>query len=326
MDGVTTASERLSPGLDVSFPNVRIEKGNLVRNVRNFRRTLQALQPATLLTHNFGSIEWVISNRPALTRHIHVEDGFGPDERASQKPRRVWLRRMWLRGRPVVLPSTTLMKIARHTWRLDASFLHYVPNGIDLDHFASADAGRSWPGTGPVIGTIAALRPEKNVARLIRAFGILAARRPARLVLVGDGAQRTELEALTAHLGLQSKVFFEGHVAHPASVLKSFDIFAMSSDTEQMPISLLEAMAAGLPAAVTDVGDTRSMLAEIGWPFVVPCDDDALAKALLDLVDNCDREEIGRANRAKAVQNFSQVSMFERWSDLLEGRSSKGHS
>ena len=326
MDGVTTASERLSPGLDVSFPGVEIEKGKLLWNVRHFRSTLKRLQPATLLTHNFGSIEWAIANRPTIMRHIHVEDGFGPDERAVQKLRRVWLRRMWLRGRPVVLPSNTLMKIAQQTWRLDASFLHYVPNGIDLDHFAIADAGRTWPGDGPIIGTIAALRPEKNVARLIRAFGIVAARRPARLVLVGDGAQRIELEALTAELGLQSRVFFEGHVARPASVLKSFDIFAMSSDTEQMPISLLEAMAAGLPAAATDVGDIRCMLPEIGWSLVVPCDDAALAEALLDLVDNCDREELGRANRVKAVQNFSQVSMFERWSDLLEGRLSKAHS
>ena len=212
MDGVTVARERLRPGLDVTFPNVEVRKGDLLGNLRRFRDVIRALGPTTMLTHNFGSIEWAIANRLSLVRHIHVEDGFGPEERELQLPRRVWLRRIFLRRRPIVLPSQNLMRIARQAWQMDESQLHYVPNGIDLARFSSQVVSHAWPGEGPVIGTVAALRPEKNVGRLIRAFHSAASRAPARLVIVGDGPQRSDLETLAATLGLSGRIHFAGHV------------------------------------------------------------------------------------------------------------------
>ena len=93
----------------------------------------------------------------------------------------------------------------------------------------------------------------------------------------------------------------------------------MSSDTEQMPISLLEAMAAGLPTAATDVGDIASMLPEAGRAFVTPRDDEALGAALTALIRDPDlRVQLGRASRAKAAQSFDEADMFRRWSSLLE--------
>ncbi len=68
---------------------------------------------------------------------------------------------------------------------------------------------------------------------------------------------------------MRERVHFAGHVAQPAALIKALDVFAMSSDTEQMPISLLEAMAAGLPAAATDVGDIAAMLPEAQQELVV---------------------------------------------------------
>jgi glycosyltransferase involved in cell wall biosynthesis len=273
-----------------------------------------------LLTHNFGSIEWAAANRPMLARHIHVEDGFGPEERERQLPRRVWLRRVFLRGRTVALPSQTLMRIAGETWRLDRRRLHYVPNGIDLARFTGRADGVLWPGEGPAVGTVAALRQEKNIARLLRAFHIATQDAQARLVLIGDGPERAGLERLTGELGLRERVHFAGHVPQPAALIKSLDVFAMSSDTEQMPMSLLEAMAAGLPTAATDVGDIRAMLPTIAHEFVTPCDDRALATALAALIANPQlRAELGRASRGKAERDYSQEKMFVRWAALLEG-------
>jgi glycosyltransferase involved in cell wall biosynthesis len=319
MDGVTTARERLDPGLDVAFPDVLIRKSDTVGNVRRFRAAIRALGPRTMLTHNVGSIEWSMANRLKLVPQVHVEDGFGPEERERQLPRRVWLRRVFLRGRTVALPSQTLMRIALDTWQLPARHVHYVPNGIDLARFAGPKPADPWPGDGPLIGTVAALRPEKNVARLVRAFGLASADRPARLLLIGDGPERPALEALVDELGLRHRVRFAGHVSQPAELIRSLDVFGLSSDTEQMPISLLEAMAAGLPVAATAVGDVAAMLPPAQLDWVVPRDDAALAGALASLI--CDpgrRATLGAANRRRAEAEFDQSKMFSRWETLLQ--------
>jgi glycosyltransferase involved in cell wall biosynthesis len=212
------------------------------------------------------------------------------------------------------------MRIATETWRLSPRSLRYVPNGIDLARFMGPSPPCPWPGDGPVIGTVTALRPEKNLARLLRAFRLAAAEAPARLVLIGDGPERPALEALAAELGIAGRVQFAGHVADPLRHIKALDIFAMSSDTEQMPISLLEAMAAGLPAVATDVGDIRAMLPQVSRRFVTALDDGAFAGALSALIrDGALRRELGSANRAKAERDFDQSTMFAAWAELLDG-------
>ncbi|HET6185321.1 MAG TPA: glycosyltransferase [Acetobacteraceae bacterium] len=314
MDGRTDARERLSPRLDVSFPEIAIRPGSLFGNLLPFRRTLKSLRPDLLLTHNWGSLEWAIANLPGLARHIHFEDGFGPEERDRQLPRRVHTRRLVLRRSTVVLPSRTLLAIAGDIWRLPPRVLHYVPNGIDLARFDGIRPERlSAP---PVVGTVAALRPEKNLARLLRAYA--ASDVPGSLVIVGDGTERPVLQALARELGIAARTVFTGHVADPAALIAGFDLFALSSDTEQMPISVLEAMAARLPLAATDVGDVRTMLAPENRAFVVPRDDAALAAALRSLVagpELCAR--IGAANRARAEQEFDQERMFAVYAALF---------
>ena len=319
MDGVTAARERLAPDVQVTFLKIDIRKGDLLSNLKRFRNVIRVVAPKTMLTHNFGSIEWAMANRLSLVRHVHVEDGFGPDEREVQLARRVLLRRAFLHRRTIILPSQNLMRIAREVWRLDQRRLHYVPNGIDLGRFSSQVPAVTFSGDGPVIGTVAALRPEKNIGRLIRAFHSAVSCTPARLVIVGDGPQRGELESLAATLGLSARIHFIGHVDKPDSLIKGFDIFAMSSDTEQMPISLLEAMAVGLPAAATDVGDIASMVPDVGRALVTPCDDAALASALTTLIqDPALRIRLGLASKLKAAECFDQSDMFHRWSSLLD--------
>ena len=314
LDGVTDCAARLAPTLDVVFPDVVIRKGDLVGNVRAIRRLLRALRPSVMVTSNWGSIEWAIANALPLVRHIHTEDGFGPEERDRQLPRRVSTRRLALRRSIVVLPSRTLMNIACDQWRLDPARLRYIPNGVDLSRFAS-DGSRSH---GSTVGIVAALRPEKNVGRLIRALHAVDA--PWRLVVVGDGGERAALEAMTASMGLQSRVSFIGQQADTARYYNEFDIFALSSETEQMPLSVLEAMAAGLPVASTDVGDVRAMVAAQNDAFIGALTDGALAGSLRALLMNPDlRREIGAANRAKAEAEFNQDIMFEAYGHLFAG-------
>ena len=317
MDGNIACRERLDPGLDVTFPAVDIRKGDTLGNIRRFRHFLTATRPHTLITSNWGSIEWAMANQATGIRHVHVEDGFGPEERSTQLPRRVLTRRLFLRRRTVVLPSQTLRRIATEIWKLDPARVIYVPNGIDLSRFTP----RAIPREGvPVIGTVAALRPEKNLQRLLEAFAKLATIRPLRLTIVGDGPQRGELEVLASRLGIADAVTFAGHQRDPADLVRDFNIFALSSDTEQMPISVLEAMAAGLPVAATDVGDVRAMLSAANAPMVGPLDANSLATSLQALLDDPGKARaIGAANRAKAETDYADTDMFAAYARLFDG-------
>ncbi len=315
LDGVTECSRRFVPGLDVTFPAIETDKRDPLGNLRRIRGMLRSLRPAVLVTSNWGSIEWALANLGPLARHIHTEDGFGPEERHVQLRRRVWTRRLALRRSIVVLPSRTLLRIATEVWRLDPQRLRYIPNGVDLQRYASPpDHVREH--AVPVIGVVAALRPEKNVGRLLRAMRQIQA--PARLVIVGDGGERAVLQRLAAELGLADRVDFIGHVTDTQRFYREFDLLALSSDTEQMPLSVLEAMAAALPVVATDVGDVRTMLSEENGPFIVPREDRPLASALHALLDDpALRCRVGQANRRKAAQSYDQEAMFQAYSRLL---------
>ncbi len=324
MDGNTACRARLAPGLDVAFPDNPLRKGETLANLGRIMATLRALRPDLLVTSNWGTIEWAMANALARIPHLHMEDGFGPEERARQIPRRVWLRRLFLRRATVMLPSQTLLRIATAQWRLPARHLRYVPNGIDLARFAArfAHGPRGIPpwgdGEGPVVGTVAALRAEKNLSRLLAAFAAVPP--PARLVIVGNGPERAALAAQAAALGLAARVHFTGAIDDTAPVYRFFDVFALSSDTEQMPLSVLEAMASGLPVAATDVGDVRAMLAPENAAFVLPPSETALAGAITRLLaDPAARAAIGAANRARAEQVFDQRAMFRAYADLFGG-------
>jgi glycosyltransferase involved in cell wall biosynthesis len=315
LDGNLACRERLDPGLDVTFPLVRAGKHAMLSNTWAYRGLLRGWRPDALVTCNWGAIEFALANILPVSRHMHVVDGFGPEERDTQIPRRVLMRRIALGRTPVVLPSRNLVRIATEVWKLPPRVIRYVPNGVDLSRFATDGAQR---GAGePVIGTVAALRAEKNIARLLQAFALLPA---GRLVIVGDGPERQVLEALAASLGVAERVRFAGHHQDTAPFYAGLDVFALSSDTEQMPLSVIEAMASGLPVVSTDVGDVRLMVAEANAPFVTGLDVAALAGALTDLVaDPAARRRIGSANRAKAERDFDQAAMFAAHGALWRG-------
>jgi len=307
-------------GIPIAYEKLHFDKRNILDSWRQFRTALGAIQPDVLLTYNWGAIEWALVNRwSRAVRHIHVEDGFGPEEAQKQLLRRVWTRRLALSGRntTVVLPSRNLMRIALGQWSLSAGRVRFIPNGVDCARFAvpSREAGRD--GGRIVIGTIATLRREKNIARLIQTFARISPQRSmADLMIVGDGAERADLERLANELGVQ--VRFVGQTNRPEDWLPQMDIFALSSDTEQMPLSVLEAMAAGLPIVATAVGDVAQMVSEANAAYVVPANGDAFLEALTRLVDDRSaRHEIGRANEKKARANFDEGVMAARYAELI---------
>jgi glycosyltransferase involved in cell wall biosynthesis len=214
---------------------------------KRFRHTVIALDNNFEAAGGFaGAIEWAMASRLwPVSRHIHIEAGFSQRDADSQIPRRVLFRRWALaRCAMVVVPSRLLEDLTRRVWRLPLERVMYVPNGVDVGRFSSParDVTPAFARRPDelVIGTIASLRPEKNVGRLLRVFATLDTSITARLVVAGDGMERPGLERMAGELGIAERVIFTGQVA-PEAILGAFDIFALSSDTEQMPNALLEA-------------------------------------------------------------------------------------
>jgi len=328
LNGGVGALSLLDPVLDAHLiPNPLQTRGRLGQ-FHWMARLLETLKPDVLITYNWGAIEWAILNRLcAGLKHIHLEDGFGPDEADRQIWRRLMTRRFTLRRSTLVVPSRQLVKIATCQWGLDPERVVYIPNGIDPTRFDRVSPENAAPlferREGEcVIGSFSPLRPEKNLGRLLHAFAsIQAPSRAVRLVVCGDGPELAPLQELAKRLRVDDTVTFTGHVARPEAVMGAFDVFAITSDTEQMPYAVLEAMSARLPIVATAVGDIPIMVAEENRPLIVPRDCCGALAAVLRKVcaDRGLSKKIGLANRTRVEREFGIAQMTEAFHRLLDG-------
>lgn len=273
LDGCTDARALLAPELAVEIVPAPPRAGT-PRTALALAGLLRRRRPDLLLTYNFGALDALIAARLVGQRAlVHHEDGFRPDEVAGFKRRREWARRVLLPGaRALVVPSFTLERIARERWKLPPALVRRIPNGIRLEDFAPADrnparrAELGIPADALVVGFVGHLRPEKNPVRAVQALRDV----PAHLLMLGEGPERAQVEQSVRALGLGSRVHLVGHRADPGADYRAMDVFALSSDTEQMPVALLEAMASALPVISTDVGDVARILPAEQGRFVVP--------------------------------------------------------
>lgn len=328
LDGNHAASVRLDRALHVRLIDPSIDKRRPLASLMRIHGTLRHERPSLLVTHNWGAIEWALVRGLLRDRvpHVHCESGFDSDESDRQLPRRVRLRRLALSGRStLVVPSESLLRIARDVWRIDRRRIRHIPNGVDCERFGGLGNSSAATGFVPrpeelVIGTVAPLRKVKNVGRLIRCFAKVVPRFPtARLLVVGEGVDRPALEQLAQELGVAERTHFTGHVERPQDVYPLMNVFALTSDTEQMPNTVLQAMAAGRAVASVDVGDVKSMLSIDNRRFVVARpDEDALAETLAKLLDDAAlRTRLGAANRVHVRAHYGQSRMFSAYEDLF---------
>ena len=330
LDGQNGAMEKIFPGTPVELVKAPEMACALPGRLMRIRRFVKQNSPDLMATYNWGAIEWALANR-LLPRvpHLHFEDGFGPDEdEHRQIPRRVLVRRVALSGghTRVIVPSQALFRLASEgQWHLTTKRVKHIVNGVDIDKFSPDPM--ALPRDYVHVVTVGALRAEKNFSRLIEAIAAVRdmTGKDVRLSIAGDGPDRPRLEAEIERLELAGIVLLLGAVRAPETVLKSGDIFAMSSTTEQMPISLLEAMAVGLPAVCTDVGDIRSMLSVANTSFVTPEPDKAAYhKALATLIeDKTFRQEMGAANRARVEMDFDEQGMLNTYRTLFTKMAAK---
>ena len=273
------------------------------RNAGALRRALARWQPDILNAHyasGYGSTAALAGFAPTLLSVWGSDVYDFPYESAAKG----WLLRRNLRRATAIASTSEAM--ARQVRRLvpEAGEIAITPFGVDLDRFAPASHARQ-PLT---IGIVKSLAPKYGVDLLLRAFAGLPD--ACRLLIVGDGPQRAELEALAQGLGIAARTEFAGAVPH-AEVpgwLNRLDIYAAPSriDSESFGVAVIEASACALPVVVSDAGGLPEVVRDGETGLVVPREDvAALRGALQRLVDDpALRVRLGSQGRAHVAAEY----------------------
>ncbi len=278
-----------------------------------------------VLTYNWGAIDGVMARR-VFSRNmpplIHHEDGFNADEAVRLNPVRNMYRRLALpAAQALVVPSHVLETIALRVWQQPPGRVHRISNGIDTARYAKKPDPRALPGYRHlpghvVVGTLAGLREVKDLPMLVHAMGGLKTR--AQLVIVGEGPERGAIMDAVENMGMEKTVLLPGFAPEPHRYMGLFDIFALSSRSEQQPIAVMEAMAAGLPIASVPVGDVARMVAPENEGFITPARDAVQLRDRIERLaaDPAARRQVGRANQARARELFDEGAMIAAYAAL----------
>jgi glycosyltransferase involved in cell wall biosynthesis len=206
-----------------------------------------------------------------------------------------------------------------------------ISNGVSIREAPGATeryAARETLGLAPndeAAGIVAALRTEKAHEVFLEAGAkIIAARPAARLVLIGEGERRADLEALAGRLGIAERTMFAGYRPDARDLLPALDVTCLTSVQETFPIAPLESLEAGVPVVMTDCGDMGRFIDEGVTGHLVPVGDStALAERVCELLeDPATRARMGQAGRAQVAERFSldrTISSYEELFTELSG-------
>ena len=295
-------------------------------------RLLRRLRPAILHTYNLGCYEYGATALAAgVPVRIHAEHGRDAGDPQGLNRKHNLLRRLVAPCIDRIVPvSRDLHDWLRDTVGIGQAKLALIDNGVDTERFRPAlptdTAAEPWQDDPEafVIGTVGRLQDVKDQATLVAAFALLRTMLPQarlRLVLVGDGPLRAALEAQVAAAGLQDCVWLAGPRADVAPPMRTFSLFALSSIAEGTPVTLLEAMASGLPVAASAVGGIPDLVQDGAMGALVPArDPERLADALAAYVrDPALARAHGAAGRAHVERRYSMRAMLDSYIALYDG-------
>jgi glycosyltransferase involved in cell wall biosynthesis len=206
------------------------------------------------------------------------------------------------------------------------TFIRIIPNGIETARYQLESPGEKikqelgMEPEDPLITTIGTLSPVKNQAMLIKAVAQVVSVYPKlRLIIVGEGPLKKELVALQEEMGLKQQLRFLGLRKDIPEILAGTDIFVSTSLYEGLPLSILEAMAAGKPVVATAVPGTLEVL-EDGSGLLIPLDSQAdLAQTLKRLIEEPEqRKVLGKKAQERVSHHYSLEGYVLSWQSLYE--------
>jgi glycosyltransferase involved in cell wall biosynthesis len=291
---------------------------------------LRRLKADVVHTHHFSPL---LHTLPAMrlarvARRVHTEHSY-----QYLEPRRDYRRVLRVIGtmtHAFVLVARSMHAFYRDRVRLGEKRLRVIPNGVDTELFkpSNGKAARQQfgvPANAYLVGTAGRFFTEKDYGTLLRGFAALAPANPdAHLAMIGDGPEQSSLQALATSFGdpIAARIHFLGWRTDLPDVLPLLDTFVLSSRSEGLPLVALEALACGVPLAVTPVGDLPEVVtdgqAHAGLLFPIG-DHAALGRALAALADDNARAAFAKAGRARVLQRYSQAAMVDSYTRAYEG-------
>ena len=300
-------------------------------------KLLRKLRPAVLHTYNFACAEYAAPAWLAgVPVRVHAEHGRDASDPQGLNRKHNFLRRALVPFIDRYVPvSHDLTRWLTNVVGIPAAKTQLIMNGVDTGRFAPnlAAAGTPWAGQDVfVIGTVGRLQDVKDQASLIAAFALLCAAQPEararlRLAVIGDGPLRDTLARKARDAGVADLVWFAGARNDIPELMRSFDLFALSSIAEGTPVTLLEAMACGLPVVATNVGGIPEVVQDgVNGALVAAGDAPALAAALgLYAADPARVQEHGAAARLNIERHYSVAAMVAAYTALYD-RLGKRHT
>lgn len=276
------------------------------------------------LVHHYAAFAGRLAGVPAILTTLHGS--------ASLCESPWWTRALYrlsgMVGDRVVAVGCDVRNVLHATLRFPAYKVLTIANGIDFAPFTRVRR-ESVPRSEFVFGAVGRLEPVKDHSNLLTSFAQLYRHHPCvRLRVLGNGSLMSKLQQQARELRIDAAVSFEGFRLDTHAFLSEIDVFVLSSRSEGLPLSLLEAMAVGLPIVATTVGDVPELvtLAECGW-LVPPNQPQALADAMERALLAQDLRDRGQRARELVLSRYSldgMTAIYERlYVDLIENASDR---
>jgi len=316
-EGAPIPGAQVLHALKVTSSNWLIRKLEMLRNTPKFRSIVRAFAPDIVHVHFISEspinllLYGGMKNLFVSTWGSDVVDGYLIGIKRSSFYRRFLLRQ----AQVITATSHFLADVTRHYTDKE---VHVVPFGVDCQVFRPTE--RINMTSTVTLGFVKHLKTKYGAEYLIRAMSFIVDRHPeTRLLMVGSGDLRSELEELTGQLSLTRNVSFLGAIEHHRvpELLKSVDIFVMPSIREEFGVAAVEAQAMEIPVVSTKVGGIPEVvLDEETGILVEPGDSEQLAQAILTLIENpALRRQMGERGRRHVLAKY-------RWEEnaaLMEG-------